>query len=110
MTDPLERQFEEQVIGLAAIYGWEYIHLRPAKTAHGWRTPVSGTLGMGWPDWTFVRAKRRRVLFRELKSTTGTVSPDQARVLAFLRSAGQDADVWRPADMDSGRILRELGG
>ena len=47
----------------------------------------------GFPDLVIVG---RRLLFRELKSQTGRISPAQAEWLAELRQAGQDANVWRP--------------
>jgi hypothetical protein len=33
-----------QVTELAELYGWQWVHFRPARTVHGWRTPVSGPL------------------------------------------------------------------
>lgn len=55
-----------------------------------------------------VHALRRKVLFRELKTDIGKVSPDQERVMSYLTLAGLDVGIWRPSDFDSGRILREL--
>jgi len=60
----------------------------------------------GWPDLVLVRRRDQRVLFRELKSDTGTVHPRQAAVLELLTAAGLDAAVWRPSDLE--RIGREL--
>jgi hypothetical protein len=59
----------------------------------------------GYPDWTIVG---KRVLFRELKTQRGRLSPSQKGWLAKLTAAGQDAGVWRPADLMSGRIAGEL--
>jgi hypothetical protein len=59
----------------------------------------------GWPDWTIVG---RGVLFRELKSAMGRTSGEQLRVGRLLRQAGQDWDVWRPLDLQTGRIAAEL--
>src|SRR6185437_7483375 len=59
----------------------------------------------GWVDWT-IRGPRG-VLFRELKSQRGRVEPEQREWLDALASDG-DADVWRPVDLLSGRIAREL--
>lgn len=58
----------------------------------------------GFPDLVIVGP--RGVLFRELKTDTGRVSPEQSDWLADLTRAGADADVWRPADW--ARIQREL--
>lgn len=59
----------------------------------------------GWPDWTILG---RRVLFRELKSSTGQLRPDQVRVRNLLVAAGEDWSIWRPEDLHSGRIAAEL--
>lgn len=106
-----EQQFAAQIVGpsgLATILGWLAAHFRPAQTARGWRTPVSGELGKGWPDWVLVHPARHRLLVRELKTDAGRVSPEQAWVLEQLRAGGVDADIWRPVDMESGRIEAEL--
>ncbi len=60
----------------------------------------------GWPDWVIVGD--RGVLFRELKTETGTLSPEQRAVGSKLTRAGQDWAVWRPRDLYSGVILRQL--
>lgn len=59
----------------------------------------------GWPDWVIVGT---RILWRELKSSTGQLRPEQRRVRDLLGAAGQDWAVWRPADLQSGRIAAEL--
>lgn len=48
------------------------------------------------------------MILRELKTDTGKLTPEQERWGLMLRHAGQDWDVWRPADLHSGRIQREL--
>lgn len=60
----------------------------------------------GYPDWTFCGA--RGVMFRELKKQREKPRADQQEWLDGLRAAGQDADVWRPSDLLSTRIAREL--
>ena len=64
----------------------------------------------GWLDWTFLRRNYDcgAAMFRELKTERGRLTRDQRECLAFLRAAGLDADVWRPSDLLSGRIAREL--
>ena len=59
----------------------------------------------GFPDLVIVG---RRVIYRELKTQRGRLRPEQRAWLAALQEAGQDADVWRPSDWQSGRITREL--
>lgn len=51
---------------------------------------------------------RQGVLYRELKSATGTVTPEQEYWMAALLAAGEDVDVWRPAQWDDGTIEREI--
>lgn len=104
-----EREFQEQVTDLAKILGWSWVHFRPAQTAKGWRTPVSGPLGAGWPDLVLVRVRDGRLIFAELKGEAGKVSADQAAVMAVLEeTATWSADerhfetyLWRPRDWDS---------
>jgi hypothetical protein len=59
----------------------------------------------GWPDCVVVGT---RILYRELKTQTGRVSPEQKRVGQALKDAGADFAIWRPGDWLDGRIEREL--
>ena len=68
------------------------------------RTSVRST--PGWPDWVIIGPWK--VAFRELKRERGTLTPEQARVGEMLTRAGQDWRVWRPSDLLSGQIAREL--
>lgn len=60
----------------------------------------------GWPDLAI--CGERGFIVRELKSGTGTTTAAQDNWGWHLRNAGVDWDVWRPADLQSGRILAEL--
>lgn len=77
-----EAQFLRQVTELATLRGWLYVHFRPAMTTKGWRTPVSGPLGAGWPDLVLLR--QRRLIFAELKAERGRLSEQQASVMEAL--------------------------
>lgn len=79
-----ELEFQNQVTELAEIYGWSWVHFRPAQTAKGWRTPVSGPLGAGWPDLVLIRERDRRLIFAELKRDGGTLSAQQHDALVTL--------------------------
>jgi hypothetical protein len=92
-----EAELLSQVTELAELYGWQWVHFRPARTKHGWRTPVQGPLGEGWPD--LVLTKPGRILAAELKRAGGA-EPEQAAVLVALREAGAEIRVWTPADWD----------
>ena len=95
-----EANFQDQVIDLAILYDWEVLHILPGATKGGkWRSPVTGSLGVGWPDLTLV--KDGRVIFAELKSATGKLTADQSRVLETLRKIpGATVQVWRPDDLE----------
>ena len=75
------------VTDLAALLGWTWVHHRPAQTQHGWRTPISGPLGKGWPDLVLVRIRDRRVVFAELKAQAGSLTAEQKSVLETLADA-----------------------
>jgi hypothetical protein len=60
----------------------------------------------GYPDLTLCGLGG--VAFRELKAQQGKVSREQQVWLDALAAAGADVDVWRPADLLSGRVAREL--
>ncbi len=103
-ADMTEAEWMAQVVDVANIYGWSWAHFRPAQTRHGWRTPVSGPLGEGWPDLTLV--KGRRLIFAELKRRSTRVTPEQSAVLAVLGIAAE-VYVWRPDDIDD--VVAVLG-
>lgn len=88
--DITEKQFESQVKDLAKLFGWKYYHT--------WRSIHSPA---GFPDCVMVR--RSRIVFAELKSEKGKVSPKQQEWLDALGNVG-DKDVqvylWRPGDFD----------
>ena len=99
MTDPRaakmpERELQEAVRRLCA--GLGLFHYHPHNSARS---------EAGWPDSTIIG---RRVLFRELKSECGRLSPEQAEVGRRLKAAGQNWRVWRPSDLLSGQIAKEL--
>lgn len=96
-SEPTEREFQDQVIELAKMFGWRIAHFRPAKTAKGWRTPMTGDAG--YPDLTLAR---ERVIFAELKATRGTISEDQRAWGAVLEAAtGVEYYLWRPVDLEA---------
>lgn len=100
-----ENDLQAAVMDLAKILRWRRAHFRPAQTAKGWRTPVSGD-GAGWPDLILVRPPR--MVVAELKSEIGKLSPDQDAWLSDLAACGIDVHVWRPANLDDGSILEVL--
>ena len=99
-----ERDWQRQVTEAAELFGWTWAHFRPAQTSKGWRTPVSGPLGSGYPYLVLVRDSR--LIFVELKAQDGRLTPDQRHVLDVLGKA-VECHVWRPADLPA--VLEVLG-
>lgn len=62
----------------------------------------------GWPDLALCGA--RGFMLRELKTARGGLTSEQEEWGFMLRNAGVNWDVWRPCDLESGRIERELQG
>lgn len=95
-----EADLQAQVIDLAEKWlHWRVVHFRPARTSQGWRTPVQGSMGKGWPDLILVR--RTTIIAAELKSDKGKLTPEQVDVLVVLAGAGVETHVWRPRDWDT---------
>lgn len=90
-----ERDLERHVAALCKARNVMYFHPLDSR----------GT-NPGFPDDVLI--VHGRVMYRELKSQTGRVRPDQRIVLAALAAAGADVDIWRPADLRTGRIAREI--
>lgn len=89
-----EAHLEREVRRLIARYGlW------------GYHTHDSRRSAPGWPDWVIVGSG---ILYRELKSPYEQPSGDQRDVGYRLQAAGADWAVWRPLDLESGTIAREL--
>lgn len=92
-----EAEFTAQVIELAHLLGWRVAHFRPAWTNKGWRTPVQGD-GKGFPD--LVMVKGERLIFAELKSETGRMTPEQDAWHDALRPTGALMAVFYPRHWD----------
>jgi hypothetical protein len=100
-----EAAFMAQVTDYARRRGWEWMHISPGLNERGrYRTPVSGSLGSGWPDLIMVRGSE--LLAVELKTDKGPVTALQHRVLTTLEGALVECHIWRPKDWD--RILERL--
>lgn len=89
--NPTETRYTTTVVELARVLGWRVSHFRPARTATGWRTAVQGDAG--FPD--LVMAKGGVVIFAELKTANGRVSPAQRDWLDALdRCPGVRTFLW----------------
>lgn len=94
-----ERQFQGTVEDMARALGWRIYHTHDSRRS-----------APGFPDLVMIHVRQKRTLWRELKTARGRVSPSQREWLADLLAAREDAAVWRPTDLASGRILAELRG
>ena len=82
-----EAEFQAQVIALATLGGWAHYHTFDSRKS-----------AAGFPDLVLVR--RNQVLFIELKSERGRVSPEQRAWLDRLEQAVPGStDVWYPHDL-----------
>lgn len=91
-----ESELERKVQELIRFYGLFGFHARDSRRS----------AGPGFPDW--VICGKAGLMFRELKSETGELSPEQRRWRNILQATGHDWSIWRPADLRSGRIGNEL--
>lgn len=96
VVDMTEVELEREVRRLITVYRLQ---------ATAFHVPDSRRMQRGLPDWIIIG---HRVLWRELKSAYGAVSREQRHVGYVLQAAGEDWAVWRPVDLASGRIEREL--
>jgi hypothetical protein len=90
-----ERRLQATVIEMCKVYGIAWYHTFDSRRSN-----------RGWPDLALCGS--RGFITRELKSGRGVTTPDQEDWGARLRQAGVNWGVWRPADLNSGRIEREL--
>jgi hypothetical protein len=79
-----ESDFQRWVVDLAGWRGWRLYHTFDSRRSES-----------GFPDLVLVRD---RVLFRELKNDTRSLTREQRAWLDALVAAGADAKVWRPRD------------
>lgn len=79
----------------AITLGWLYYHTHDSRRSDP-----------GFPDTVLVRGER--ILYRELKTWTGKMSPAQVSWFNALEAAGADVKIWRPQEWGDGSILKEL--
>ena len=92
-------------IDLAHALGYRVAHFRPARTAKGWRTAMTGDAG--FPD--LVLANGQRVIFAELKAEGKKPTRVQWNWLAALEVMKPvEVHVWLPSQWLSGEIERCL--
>lgn len=93
ISDMLEKQLEQQVIGtksnpgLARMLGWKAYHTLRSQGSEP-----------GYPDWTLIR---ERVVWLELKTEKGVVSDRQVEWLTALRKAHAEVYLVRPRHLEA---------
>lgn len=92
-----ETEWQEQVVELAHLCGWEHLHIRKTRGKGGkWTT---STNLVGWPDLQLMRPGQ--IIWAELKVPPNKLEPEQEVMLEFLRSLGVgEVYVWYPGDFD----------
>jgi hypothetical protein len=94
-----EAEFQAQVVELATICGWTWLHVRKSIGRRNGKSAWQTTTNLkGWVDLLLWRPGR--MIAVELKSRTGKTTPEQDAVLASLAEAGVETYVWRPSDWD----------
>jgi len=100
----LEKHFQQKVITVAQYYGWLVQHTRAVNSEGRWMTPISGDAG--FVDLVLVHLTRG-LIFAELKSDRGRLSPHQTDWCTALDQYAE-CHVWRPKDMHT--IVHRLQG
>lgn len=99
-----EKLLQAKVIQLAKMNGFMVHHSRAVQTANGrWLTAIQGDAG--FPDLVLAHA-HRGVLFLELKSDTGKLSPGQT---AWRRNLAPHVEYWLVREADLTDLARRLG-
>lgn len=92
-----ERWLQEQVRILCDDLGLAVQHIERSDLARAWLP--------GWPDLVIIGTA---TLYRELKRYGEHPTTAQRKLGYVIQAAGGDWAVWRPGDLTSGLITREL--
>ncbi len=98
-----ETAFASQVEDLLDLYRWHWMHPRPARTLHGWRTAIAGKVG--YFDYTAVRPPR--LLFIELKDEVTKPTPEQEEWAELVRAC-QTTLLTKPLKVKGGNAYMRL--
>jgi hypothetical protein len=85
-----EKAWQQQVIELALLYGWFIYHTYDSRRSQP-----------GWPDLVLARPTTGELIFVELKTDVGRLSPAQRSWLRVLEDCNQEVHVWRPRDFEA---------
>lgn len=98
LDEILEKDWQRQVRQLAETLGYR----------RGYHTFDSRRSDTGFPDLVLVSAKRKRIVYLELKREQGRISDSQRDWLAALHAAGGEVYVARPRHLQA--LATVLGG
>lgn len=98
MTGLSEAWLQDQVRALCTDLGLTVQHMERSDLARAW-VP-------GWPDLEIIG--HGHIMWRELKDRIGQPTTAQRTVGYTIQAGGGDWAVWRPDDLLSGRIAKEL--
>ena len=100
-----EALLQSKVIQLAKMNGFRVQHSRPVQQKDGkWLTAIAGD--PGFPDLVLAH-KERGILFLELKSDTGKLSPGQ---VMWQQAIAPHVEWWLVREADLERLAKRLGG
>ena len=88
----VETAFEKDLLTvvrqMAKVSGWIFYHTYDSRHS----VP-------GFPDCVMIHVQGRRIVYAELKRQDGKESPAQLAFRVAIKSAGGEAYLWRPSDM-----------
>ena len=94
MRDPTlsmtEKEFREQIRDLCKLFGWKF-HF----------TWLAIHSPKGFPDLVLRNVEQKRIVFAELKTERGIITPSQQEWHDDLIECGQEAYIWRPSDLET---------
>ncbi|KKK55200.1 hypothetical protein LCGC14_3076950 [marine sediment metagenome] len=102
-----ESDFASWFEDLLDTYGYKWMHPRPARVKRGgveiYETAYSGH--KGYLDYTIAHEVKQRLIFAELKSETGKLSPDQQLWIDTLKECQRQITLT-PVPIPIGRKLK----
>lgn len=98
-----EKLFQDQVMQIAKMNGWLIHH----PTPHAVRPGVWRSDGAGVPDLMLVSTTGRGIIWAELKTETGKLTPIQRMWGQSIKANGGEYYVWRPNQLQL--IAERLG-
>ena len=91
-----EAEFQRQVIDIAIWNNWLIDHTPPMRSAKG--AIFTGGL-TGKTDLVLFSLKGKGIIYAELKSETGKLSPAQAVFKNVIIDNGGEYYLWKPSDL-----------